>query len=266
MIAENPSETTDQERRDQPAEADEPAELTPAAPPGEPGETTRERPPQPAADSPPVRPRPQAKNVTAAVEAVLFATDTPLTAAKIAQVAGAGQSAVNKAIAALNERYDEMGAAFHIKAIAGGYRMQTRSEHDDVVSRLHEDRRDHRLSQASMETLAIMAYRQPILRADIEAIRGVSCGEVLRNLMDKQLAKIVGRANVLGRPMLYGTTRKFLEVFGLAGLEDLPNVEELKGGAPQTTHAAVEEPAEDENGEVASEGNEARDAGESDDA
>jgi len=252
MIAEDPSDTTDQERRDQPAEADEPAELTPAAPPGEPGETARERPPRPAADSAPPRQRPQAKNVTAAVEAVLFATDTPLTAAKIAQVAGAGQSAVNKAIAALNERYDKIGAAFHIKAIAGGYRMQTRPEHDEVVSRLHADRRDHRLTQASMETLAIIAYRQPILRADIEAIRGVSCGEVLRNLMDKQLAKIVGRASVLGRPMLYGTTRKFLEVFGLAGLEDLPNVEELKAGAPQTTPAAMDEPPDDDQREDSS--------------
>lgn len=256
MIAENPSETTDEQRRDQPAEADEPAELTPAAlpgEPGEPGETTRERPQQPAADSPPPRPGTQVKNVTAAVEAVLFATDTPLTAAKIAQVVGVGQSAVNKAIAALNERYDEMGAAFHIKAIAGGYRMQTRPEHDEVVSRLHADRRDHKLSQASMETLAIIAYRQPILRADIEAIRGVSCGEVLRNLMDKQLAKIVGRANVLGRPMLYGTTRKFLEVFGLAGLEDLPNVEELKAGAPQHAPAAMDEPPDEEHGEDSSE-------------
>jgi len=177
----------------------------------------------------------------AAVEAILFATDVPLTSAKISQVLGmAGQSAVNQAVGELNARYDSAGAAFYIKSIAGGYQMQTRPEYEEVVSRLHEDRREHKLSQAAMETLAIIAYRQPILRADIEAIRGVSCGEVLRNLMDKQLAKIVGRADVLGRPMLYGTTKRFLEVFGLSKLEDLPNVEELRGGAPQQAVEAAD--------------------------
>ena len=85
-----------------------------------------------------------------------------------------------------------------------------------------------------METLAIVAYRQPILRADIEAIRGVACGEVLRGLMEKNLVKIVGRAEVLGRPMLYGTTRRFLESFGLGSLVDLPRVEQLRSGAPGT--------------------------------
>ena len=183
----------------------------------------------------------------AVVEAILFATDTPLTSAKIAQAVGSGgQSAVIKAIAALNERYDGIGAAFYIKAIAGGYRMQTRPEYDEAISRLQKDRRDNKLSQAAMETLAIVAYRQPILRADIEAIRGVSCGEVLRSLMDKQLAKIVGRANVLGRPMLYGTTRKFLEVFGLGRLEDLPNVDELKSGAPHATAGVDDSPEPEE--------------------
>ncbi len=166
------------------------------------------------------------------IEAILLTTDVPLTSAKIAQVAAAAsQSEVTKAIAELNDRYDEIGASFQIKAIAGGYQIQTRPEYDHVVSRLHEDRREQKLSQAALETLAIVAYRQPILRADIEAIRGVACGEVLRTLMDKQLGKIVGRADVLGRPLLYGTTRKFLEVFGLSRLEDLPNIEELRSGA-----------------------------------
>ena len=108
--------------------------------------------------------------------------------------------------------------------------MLTRPEYHDVVSRLFKNKSDSKLSQAAMETLAIVAYRQPILRADIEAIRGVASGEMLRSLMEKNLVKIVGRAEVLGRPMLYGTTRRFLEVFGLNGLEDLPNVEALRGG------------------------------------
>ena len=108
--------------------------------------------------------------------------------------------------------------------------MLTRPEYHDVVRRLFKNKSDSKLSQAAMETLAIVAYRQPILRADIEAIRGVASGEMLRSLMDKNLVKIVGRAEVLGRPMLYGTTRRFLEVFGLNSLDDLPNVEALRGG------------------------------------
>jgi len=97
-----------------------------------------------------------------------------------------------------------------------------------------------------METLAIIAYRQPILRADIEAIRGVATGDILRGLLDKQLVKIVGRAEVIGRPMLYGTTKKFLEIFGLAKLADLPNVEELRSGAQAEPPQKPAEPEEAE--------------------
>jgi segregation and condensation protein B len=92
-----------------------------------------------------------------------------------------------------------------------------------------------------METLAVVAYRQPIIRADVESIRGVACGDMIRKLMEKGLVKIVGRAEVLGRPMLYGTTRKFLEVFGLSDLEDLPGVEELRGGAQEESPQASQE-------------------------
>ncbi|MBS3733588.1 MAG: SMC-Scp complex subunit ScpB [Phycisphaerae bacterium] len=163
------------------------------------------------------------------VEAVLFATDSPLTPEKIARVADLpGRKAVRQAIDTLNARYDEHGASFRIEEIAGGYQMLTRPEYHGLLERLFQSRSQTRLSQAAMETLAIVAYRQPILRADIEVIRGVSCGEVLRGLLEKQLVKIVGRADVLGRPMLYGTTRRFLEVFGLASLDDLPRAEELR--------------------------------------
>lgn len=175
---------------------------------------------------------PAAAEVAATVEAILFATDTPLKASRIAQVGELpGQREVKQAIDTLNGRYEQVGCAFRIEQIAGGYQMLTLPEYHDVLSRLLRSRSDSRLSQAAMETLAITAYRQPILRADIEAIRGVACGEVLRGLLDKQLVKIVGRAEVPGRPMLYGTTRRFLEVFGLACLEDLPSAEELRIGA-----------------------------------
>ncbi|MCD6364638.1 MAG: SMC-Scp complex subunit ScpB [Planctomycetes bacterium] len=169
---------------------------------------------------------------TACVEAVLFASDSPLTAAKIVQVAGLpGRRSVTAAIHRLNERYDSQGSAFRIEPIAGGYQMLTRPEYHDVLTRLFGARSQSRLSRAALETLAIVAYRQPVLRADIEAIRGVTSGEVLRGLMDKQLVKIVARAEVIGRPMLYGTTRRFLEIFGLRNLDDLPRVEELRQGA-----------------------------------
>lgn len=172
---------------------------------------------------------PQA-DASAAVEAILFTSDSPLGLSKIASVAELTQGNVRKAVKDLNARYDDIGASFRIEEIAGGYRMMTRPEYHDLLKRLLTARKDSRLSQAALETLAIIAYRQPILRADIEAIRGVACGEVLRGLLEKQLVKIVGRAEVIGRPMLYGTTRRFLEIFGLASLDDLPRVEELRSG------------------------------------
>jgi segregation and condensation protein B len=102
------------------------------------------------------------------------------------------------------------------------------SAYSHWLKKLIHSREDSSLSQAALETLAIIAYKQPIIRADIEAIRGVAAGEMIRNLMYKGLVKITGRAEVLGRPMLYGTTKKFLEIFGLNSLTDLPKVEELK--------------------------------------
>ncbi len=177
--------------------------------------------------------------VAATVEAILFSTDNPISPAKIALVAELpGRGAVKEAISQLNERYGQVGCAFRIESIAGGYQMLTQPEYHDVVARLFKNKSDSKLSQAAMETLAIVAYRQPILRADIEAIRGVASGEMLRNLLDKNLAKIVGRAEVLGRPMLYGTSKRFLEVFGLNGIEDLPNVEALRGGRDDKTAPA----------------------------
>lgn len=180
-------------------------------------------------ETPESSPSPDALDEITCVEALLFASDTPLTAGRIATAAGInGLAGVRRAVETLNERYQVAGSAFTIEDIAGGYQMMTRPEYHDVLSRMHRVKADSRLSQATIETLAIVAYRQPILRADVEAIRGVVCGEILRGLMDKQLVKIVGRAEVIGRPMLYGTTRRFLEVFGLKDLSDLPRVEELR--------------------------------------
>ena len=182
----------------------------------------------------------------ACIEALLFASDSPLSAGRLAQAAGtAGQAAARRAVETLNARYEDAGTAFTIEAIAGGFQMMTRPQYNDVLRRLKRVKADSKLSQAALETLAIVAYRQPILRADIEAIRGVACGEVLRGLLDKHLVKIVGRAEVIGRPMLYGTTRRFLEVFGLKDLDGLPRVEELRQPIESRPEQADQEPEQD---------------------
>jgi segregation and condensation protein B len=163
------------------------------------------------------------------VEAVLFASDEPVKALKLCDIAEASSvKQIRECVKSLNRKYREGGFAFRIEKIAGGYQMMTLPVFNQWLSKLLKVRTDNKLSPAALETLAIIAYKQPIIRADIEAIRGVASGEVIRNLMYKGLVKIVGRAEILGRPMQYGTSKKFLEVFGLNSLKDLPNVEELK--------------------------------------
>lgn len=165
------------------------------------------------------------------VEALLFASERSLSESKIKTVLGIeaedATKQIKQAIDGLNAAYDEDSRAFRIERIAGGYRVMTREELAPLVSRLHAERQQQKLSQAALETLSIIAYRQPVMRAEIEVIRGVACGEVLRGLMERRLVKIVGRAEELGRPMLYGTTRDFLNIFGLANLNDLPEVQGL---------------------------------------
>ena len=163
------------------------------------------------------------------VEAILFASDEPLEASKIAKVAGAGDARqVRKLVQELNAEYSRRGAAYRIEELAGGYVMLTLPEYNNWLKQLLRTRQESKLSQAALETLAIVAYKQPVMRVTVEALRGVAAGEMIRNLMEKGLVKIAGRAEELGRPLLYGTTRKFLEVFGLNSLQDLPKVEELR--------------------------------------
>ena len=166
--------------------------------------------------------------VESVVEAVLFASDEPLPESRLANIVETTAKQVRQHISRLNETYEANHNAFRIEQIAGGYQMLTLSPYNHWLKKLLRIRSDNKLSPAALETLAIIAYKQPIIRADIEAIRGVSVGEVIRSLCYKGLVKIVGRAEVLGRPMLYGTTKKFLEVFGLNKLKDLPKIEELK--------------------------------------
>ena len=166
--------------------------------------------------------------VESVTEAVLFASDEPLTVNRLADIVGTNVKQLRKLIENLNEKYEANNSSFRIEQIAGGYQMLTLSCYNHWLKRLLRARSESRLSPAALETLAIVAYKQPAIRADVEAIRGVAVGEVLRSLMQKGLVKIVGRAEVLGRPMLYGTTKKFLQTFGLNTLKDLPKIEELK--------------------------------------
>ncbi|MDY7108316.1 MAG: SMC-Scp complex subunit ScpB [Planctomycetota bacterium] len=173
------------------------------------------------------------------LEALLISSDRPLTEARLGALLGLSGSGVarrvREALEELNGHYEQAGRAFRVEAVAGGWQILTHARFGPLLARLHQDRQQSRLSQAALETLAIVAYRQPIIRAEIEAIRGVSCGEVLRGLLERRLIKIVGRAEELGRPMLYGTTRRFLKVFGLAGLDDLPEIEGIGGEAQPAT-------------------------------
>lgn len=164
----------------------------------------------------------------AAMEALLFSTHHPLTAGRLGELLELDSTRpIRRAIKALNQRYKEAGSSFRIEQVAGGYQMLTLPEYGELLSELHQKEADAKLTKSALETLAIIAWKQPILRADLEAIRGVASGETIRSLMEKHLVKIAGRAELPGRPILYGTTKRFLELFGLNSLKDLPNSEEL---------------------------------------
>ncbi len=167
-------------------------------------------------------------SIESVIEAVLFASDEALSEARLADIVQTSAKNIRRYIDGLNDKYKANHHAFRIEPIAGGYQMLSLSCYNPWLQKLLRVRSDSKLSPAALETLAIIAYKQPVMRADIEAIRGVAAGEIIRSLMAKALVKIVGRAEVLGRPMLYGTTKKFLEVFGLNSLKDLPTIEALK--------------------------------------
>jgi segregation and condensation protein B len=162
------------------------------------------------------------------VEATLFASQTPLTADEIARAdENLAAEGVVEAIRALRDTYEESARAFQIYQMGDGYQILTRPEYAPYLERFDSVPRAPHLSPAALETLAIIAYRNPIGRIEIEEVRGVSATSVLRTLLDWELVEVVGRAEGLGRPLLYGVTQKFLEHFGLQDLSDLPGPDEL---------------------------------------
>jgi segregation and condensation protein B len=178
----------------------------------------------------------------ALVEAALLAADEPLTLRRLAAVAGLADAAeARRLVERLRSLYDQDGTAFQVEELAGGFQLLTRPEYHPWLARLRRAGNEMRLSAAARETLAIVAYRQPIARADVEAIRGVQSGDMLHQLMEKGLVRIAGRDESLGRPVLYATTRKFLQTFGLRNLRDLPQAQELADPAKKRKKTTAEE-------------------------
>jgi segregation and condensation protein B len=164
----------------------------------------------------------------ARIEAVLFMSREPISTRKLANVAKlADGTEARTLVNLLARRYEQRGSAMQVVEVAGGVQLFTRPGIADWIRRLHGESEEIRLSPPAMETLAVVVYRQPVVRAEIEAIRGVQCGEILRVLMERDLLRIVGRSEELGRPFLYGTTKKFLQVFGLRRLEQLPPIDQI---------------------------------------
>lgn len=171
------------------------------------------------------------------VEAVILGTPEPLSAQRVAAVVPYAKPAkIKKLVDELNAEYIAQGRAFEIVEVAGGYQVRTLPEFANQLQQI-QPQRPLRLSKAALETLAIVAYKQPVTRGDVEDVRGVDAGAVLRSLLERKLVKLAGHKEVPGRPMLYGTTRRFLEVFSLESLEDLPSLRQLEELTPRVEFA-----------------------------
>jgi segregation and condensation protein B len=163
------------------------------------------------------------------IEAILFLSTEPISARRLAAMAELPDpTAARSSVVALNSKYDAAGRAFRIEEVAGGMQMLTRPQFAPWLRRFGQVPGEQLLSPGMLETLAIVAYRQPIVRAELEAIRGVSCDEVLRQLMQRDLVRIAGRHEELGRPYLYETTKRFLQLFGLQSLDNLPRAQKIR--------------------------------------
>lgn len=180
------------------------------------------------------------------IESLLFVTEEPLSIQQLKRILETEESdAIRNALSALAEEYDRRGGGFELRQIAGGFQFRTRSEYSDWVKKLLKPS-PAKLSRAALETLAIIAYKQPIIRGDVEHIRGVDCGGVLRMLLEKKLVRVLGRKDIPGRPMIYGTTRQFLEVFNLKDLRDLPSPKEIESLGTESEEIFPVSDAQDE--------------------
>ena len=179
----------------------------------------------------------------AKVEAILFLSREPLSSRKMAKLANLEDGTQARSLLRrLSALYVQDGSAFRVEEVAGGFQLLTHRAFSSWLRRLEYISPETRLSGPALETLGIVAYRQPVLRAEIESIRGVQCGEILRQLMERDLVRIVGRSEELGRPFQYGTTRRFLRLFGFKHLDDLPRAEEIRRGEIPLATAVANQP------------------------
>ena len=180
------------------------------------------------------------------IESLLFVADTPLSLDRIKEVLEIEDTKdIRNALEQITQEYQERQGGIFLSEVAGGYQIRTKPEYHEYVKRLLKPN-PHRLSNAALETLAIIAYKQPVIRSDIEHLRGVDCGGVLRVLMEKKLIRVLGRKEIPGRPLIYATTKHFLEVFELKNLKDLPTPKEIERRTDppqkQLTFAEISDP------------------------
>ena len=227
-----------------PADTDEAASETASAEEGKPSEQSGERtevpepsaePDERSAETDEADPHPSDHDLIEAAEAIIFAADEPVEPHRIAEifaeVTGRHQPSldeVEQAVEQLNAEYRDTGRSVHIHEWSGGYQMATRQTLSPFVKALFVGEQETSLSRSLMETLAVLAYRQPVTRPEVDFIRGVNSDYAIRKLMEMGLADVKGRADSMGRPLLYGTTPRFLEQFGLGSLEDLPTLREVQ--------------------------------------
>jgi len=193
-------------------------------------------------------------NLKSAVEALIFASEKPITVEQIKKVLGdLDASSVNRIINELKNEYQSQNRGIQIVEIAGGFQMITSSNFAPFLKKLFKNRYSEKLSKPALESLAIIAYKQPLTKAEIESLRNVNVDGVMKSLVDKNLIRICGRKKVPGRPFVFGTTREFLEHFGLKSLADLPKMEDFKVLAQEKEAQSDIEPIAQEELEVKNE-------------
>ena len=188
------------------------------------------------------------ENIKQIIESLLFVAEEPLTVDKIKRITEQAETKeIKDALAALSAEYDARPGGFYLDEVAGGFQIRTRPEYNEWIRKMIQPR-PLRLSKAALETLVIIAYKQPIIRSDVEHLRGVDCGGVLRVLLERKLIRVLGRREIAGRPLIYATTKRFLEVFDLKDLKDLPTpkeIEELGASLTESNEPIALEPTEE---------------------
>ncbi len=192
------------------------------------------------------------ENIKHIIESLLFVAEEPLTVDNIKRITTHAETReIRDALAALSTEYEARLGGFYLDEVAGGYQIRTRPEYTEWIKKLIQPK-PLRLSKAALETLVIIAYKQPIIRSDVEHLRGVDCGGVLRVLLERKFIRVLGRREIAGRPLIYATTKRFLEVFDLKDLKDLPTpkeIEELGASLSETEETAALESMEETEGE-----------------